>query len=118
MHLLHFLSLNATAKEKDLSVCFEGYSFTRKEKEEFVQLSTSAFKAAHTKLSKYVVDGAQPASRFLEQIQVLNPTSLVNCERSLDSIDSIPGIESVSKEEWTLYVDHIGPQAVKCLRGG
>ncbi|KAJ7389612.1 hypothetical protein OS493_029951 [Desmophyllum pertusum] len=114
--LLHFLRLNAAGDEDDFSFCFRGnYKFSCDEKEEIIQVATSAFKAAHSKLSKYVVDGAQPASKFLEQLQVrvINPINLVDCERSLGSIDSIPGMESVSKEEWKLYVDHIGPQAVK-----
>lgn len=56
------------------------------------------------------------ASNFLEQIRVLDPINLVDCERSLSSIDSIPKLESVSKEEWKLYGDHLGSQAVKCLK--
>lgn len=63
-----------------------------------------------------MVDGAQPASKFLEQVRVLNPVNLVDCERSQGCIDSIPGIESVPKEEWQLYVNHIGPQAVKNMK--
>ena len=80
------------------------------------EVARSAFEAAHTKLAKYVVDGGQPASQFLDQVRVLDPTNLVDCERNLVSIDSIPGIESVSQDEWKLYVDHIGPQAVKNLK--
>lgn len=92
--------------------------FAFKEKEEIIQVATSAFKAAHFKLSKYVVDGALPASKLLEQVRVLNPINLVDYERSLGSIDSIPGMESVPKEEWKLYVDHIGPQAGKNGKDG
>jgi len=117
--LLHYLSLNAAGREEDFSFCFEGnYKFSCEEKEEMILVATSAFEAAHSKLSKYVVDGAQPASKFLEQVRVLDPTSLVDCQRSLGSFDSIPGMESVSKEEWKLYVDHIGPQAVKNVKDG
>ena len=115
--LMHFLRLNAAGEEEDFSFCFEGnYKFSCKEKEEIIQVTTAAFKAAHSKLSKYVVDGAQPASKFLEQVRVLNPVNLVDCERSQGCIDSIPGIESVPKEEWQLYVNHIGPQAVKNMK--
>lgn len=64
----------------------------------------------------YVVDGAQPASKFFEQVRVLDPTKMVVCKRSVTTIDSMPGVESVSKEEWKLYVDHLGPQAVKSLK--
>ena len=103
-------------KGEDFSFCFEGpfhHEFSPDEREEMIQLAASAFEAAHSKLSKYVVDGAQPESKFLEQVQVLDPTNSVGCQRSLGAIDSIPGMESVSKKEWKLYVDHIGPQAVK-----
>ena len=115
--LLHFLSVNAAGTAEDFSFCFEGnHKFSSKEKAEHVKIATSAFEAAHSKLSKYMVDGAQPASKFLEQVRVLDPINLVDCERSLGLIDSIPGIESVSDEEWNLYVDHIGPQAVKSIK--
>lgn len=117
--LLHFLSVNAAGSAEDFSFCFDGnHKFSSKEKAEHVKIATSAFEAAHSKLSKYVVDGAQPASKFLEQVRVLDPINLVDCERSLGFIDSIPGIESVSNEEWDLYVDHIGPQAVKSIKDG
>ena len=44
---------------------------------------------------------------------VLDPTNLVDCQQRLSTTDSIPSMESVSKEEWRPYVDHIGSQAVK-----
>lgn len=114
--LLHFLNVNADASNEDFPFCFEGdFKFTCNEKE-LIEVARSAFEAAHSKLAKYVVNGAQPASKFLEQIRVLDPTNLLDCEQSLASIDSIPGLESVSKEEWKLYVNHLGPQAVKCLK--
>ena len=117
--LLHFLNVNAVASDEEFSFCFEGdFEFTCDEKEEMIEVARSAFEAAHSKLAKYVVDGAQPAAKFLEQVRVLDPTNLADCERSQASIDSIPGVESVSKEEWKLYVDHLGPQAVKSLKDG
>jgi len=35
---------------------------------------------------------------------------------SVGSFDSIPGVESVFKEEWTLKMDHVGHQAVKNVK--
>ena len=115
--LLQFLNVNAEASNEDFVFCFDGdFKFPCSEEEKLIEVAKSAFQAAHSKLAKYVVDGAQPASKFLEQVRVLDPTNLVDCERNLASIDSIPGMESVSKEEWKLCVDHIGPEAVKSLK--
>ena len=47
---------------------------------------------------------------------VLDPTNLVDCQQRLSTTDSIPSMESVSKEMWRPYVDHIGPQAVKNVK--
>lgn len=58
----------------------------------------SAFEATHSKLAKYVVDGAQPASKFLEPVRVLDLTNLVDCEQSLASNDSIPSMELFPKK--------------------
>lgn len=55
---------------------------------------------------------------FFEQIRVLDPGNIVDCDCNYNSIDSIPGIESVSKDEWELYFKQIGPQAVKNLSDG
>ena len=79
-------------------------------------LFNSAFADAHTKLCKYFVDGAQPASKFLQQIRVLDPRNLINVEWNFDSIDGIPGFEAVSRNEWELYVNSLGPAAVKYSR--
>lgn len=87
-------------------------------REYVIDSAKSAFKAAYEKLSKYVVDGAQPAMPFFEQVRVLDPGNIVDCNRNFDSINSIPGIETVSKNEWDLYVKEIGPQAVKNLNDG
>lgn len=67
---------------------------------------------------KYVVDGAQPAMPFFKQIRVLDPRNIVDCDCNYNGINSIPGIKSVSKDEWELYVNQIGLQAVKNLSDG
>ena len=115
--LLHFFNVNADASDENFSFCFEEeFKFTCNEEKELIEVARPALAAAHSKLAKNVDNGARLASKFLEQIHVLDPINLVDCERSLPSIDSISKLESVSKEEWKLYGDHLGPQAVKCLK--
>ena len=118
--LMHYLQVNANAKEDDFSFCFEDspYSVSSDVRADVIDSAKSAFKAVYEKLSKYVVDGAQPAMPFFEQMRVLDPGYIVDCNCNYNSIDSIPGIESVSKDEWKLYVRQIGPQAVKNLSDG
>ena len=115
--LLQYLHANTNVEEEDLEFCFEG-DFTCQEKKELMCLFNSAFDAAHAKLCKYFVDGAQPASKFLEQIRVLDPRNLIDVERNFDSIDSIPGFEAVSRDEGDLYVNNLGPSAVKYSKDG
>ena len=62
------------------------------------------------------MDGAQPALKFLQQICVLDRRNLIDVERNFDSIDSIPGFEAVTRNEWDLYVNSLGPAAVKYSR--
>ncbi|KAK3742383.1 hypothetical protein QZH41_002602 [Actinostola sp. cb2023] len=113
-NLLNYLHVNTSLEEEDLGYCFKGdFNFSSHEKKELLCLFSSAFLAAHKKLSKYVVDGAQPASKFLDQIQVLDPRNLIDVDLNFDSIDSIPGFEEVSRNEWELYVNILGPSAVK-----
>ena len=119
-HLLHYLNRNCTLEEQDLSaVCFDSfeYSFSSDEKEELIGVFTSPFTGSHSKLSKYVVDGAQPASEFLAQVRVLDPTNLVTLSYDMSDLDSIPGFEAVTEEEWHLYINHVGPTAVKSCSG-
>lgn len=98
--LLYYLHANTNLEEEDLEFCFEGgYNFPCHEKKELMCLFSSAFTTAHSKLCKYVMDGAQLASKFLDQIRVLDPRNLIDVEHDFDSIDSIPGFEAVSKEE-------------------
>ena len=92
--LLQYLHANTNVAEEDLKFCFEG-DFNCKEKKELMCLFNSAFANAHAKLCKYFVDGAQPASKFLQQICVLDPRNLIDVERNFDSIDGIPGFEAV-----------------------
>ena len=73
---------------------------------------------AHSKLEKYVVDGAQPGSNFLDQVRVLDPRNLLDMDHDFNSIDSIPGFDQVPKEEWELYVNNHGPLAVKQSKDG
>lgn len=67
---------------------------------------------------KYVVDGAQPALKFLDQVRVLDPRNLLHMDCDFDSVDSIPGFDEVPKEEWELYVNNHGPLAVKQSKDG
>ena len=117
---MHYLQVNVNAKEDDFSFCFEDspYNVSSDVRADAIDSAKVAFTAAYEKLSKYVVDGAQPAMPFFEQIRVLDPGNIVDCNCNCNSIDSIPGIKSVSKDEWELYVKHIGPQAVKNLSDG
>lgn len=62
------------------------------------------------------MDGAQPALKFLQQICVLDRRNLIDVERNFDSIDSIPRFEAVTRNEWDLYVNSLGPAAVKYSR--
>ena len=112
--------MNVNAEDDDFSFCFENspYSISSDVRADVIDSAKSAFKAAYEKLSKYVVDGAQPAMPFFEQVRVLDPMNIIDCNCDHNSIDSIPGIESVSKDEWELYVKEIGPQAVKHLNDG
>ena len=117
--LLDYLDVNTKLEERDLGFCFEGnFTFSCQEKKELMSLFTSAFTSAHAKLYKYVVDGAQPASKFLDQIRVLDPRNLIDTEKNFDSIDNIPGFETVSRTEWELYVNKLGPLAVKNSKDG
>lgn len=87
-----------------------GCNFTCPEKKkQLIRLFSSSFTAAHSKFCKYFKEGAQPASKFLHQIQVLDPTNLSDVEHDFTSIDSIPGFQAVSKQEWSLNVNHLGP---------
>ena len=62
------------------------------------------------------MDGAQPASKFLQQIHMLDPRNLIDVECNFDSIDGIPGFEAGSRNKWDLYVNSLGPAAVKYNR--
>ena len=105
----------SNVEEEDLKFCFEG-DFNCKEKKELMCLFNSAFADAHAKLCKYFLDGAQPASKFLQQIRMLDPRNLIDVERNFDSTDGTPGFEAVSRNEWDLYVNSLGPAAVKYSR--
>ena len=112
--LLRYLDVNSKLEEKDLTFCFEvEHTFTSTERKELVSLFSSAFTTAHFKLVKYVFDGAQPASKFLDQVRLLDPRNLINMDHDFNSIDSIPGFDQVPKEEWELYINNHGPLAVK-----
>lgn len=117
--LLHYLDVNSKLEEKDLTFCFEvEHAFTGTERKQLVSLFSSAFTAAHSKLVKYFVDGAQPATKFLDQVRVLDPRNLLDMDHDFGSIDSIPGFDQVSKEEWEMYVYNHGPLAVKQSKDG
>ena len=47
---------------------------------------------------------------------MLDRRNLIDVERNFDSIDSIPGFEAVTRNEWDLYVNSLGPAAVKYSR--
>ena len=93
--LMYYLEQNAHLSEEDLDFCFEGDNFSCEERKELVLLVNSAFTAAHNKQQKYVVAGAQPALKFLEQVRVLDPRNLVNADSTFDATDSIPGFDSL-----------------------
>lgn len=42
----------------------------------------------------------------------------IDLEHDLSLIDSIPGIEEVPKDRWEMYVNHLGPLAVKQSKDG
>jgi len=111
--------VNSKLEEKDLTFCFEvEHAFTGTERKQLVSLFSSAFTAAHSKLVKYFVDGAQPATKFLDQVRVLDPRNLLDMDHDFGSIDSIPGFDQVSKKEWEMYVYNHGPLAVKQSKDG
>ena len=119
--LLHYLDVNSKLEEKDLAFCFEvEHTFTVTERKGLVSLFSSAFTAAHSKLVNYVVDGAQPASKFLDQVRVLDPRNLLDMDHDFNSTGSIPGFDQVPKEEWELYVmvTNHGPLTVKQSKDG
>ena len=102
-----------------LLFAFEGeYTFTCAEKKELVLRFSSAFTIAHSKPSKHVVDGAQQASKFLEQVQVLDLHKFVDVDHDLHSVLSIRGFKEVSKDEWEMYVNHLGVLADKQSEDG
>ena len=113
--LMYYLQVNIHAEDDDFSFCFENspYSISSDVRADVIDSAKSAFKEAYEKLSKYVADGAQPAVPFFEQVRVLDPMNIIDCNCDYSGINSIPGIESVSKDEWELYVKQIGPQPVK-----
>ena len=81
--LLHYLDVNSKLEGKDLTFCFAvEHIFTGTERKELISLSSPAFTAAHSKLVKYVVDGAQPTSKFLKQVRVLDPRNLPLFQKS------------------------------------
>ena len=81
--LLHYLDVNSKLEEKDLTFCFAvEHSFTGTERKELISLLSPAFTAAHSKLVKHVVDRAQPASKFLKQVRVLDPRNLPLFQKS------------------------------------
>ena len=119
LRLLHYLNVNSKLEEKDLAFCFEvEHTSTGTKRKELVSLFSSAFTAARSKLIKYVVDGAQPASKFLEQVRVLDPRNLIDMDHDFNSIDSIPGFDQVPKEEWEQYINNHGSLAVKQSKDG
>ena len=92
--------MNANSSLEDLSFCFEGgCNFTCPEKKELICLFSSAFTAAHSKLCKCFKDGAQPVSKFLDQIQVQDPRNLSDVKCNFAAIDSIAEFQAVSKQE-------------------
>lgn len=115
--LLWYPSANSQLQEEDIDFCFTG-DFSFEEKEELVNLGNTAFTAAYVKLDKYVNGGAQPAAKFLDQIRVLDPNNLIDTGLTYDNIDSIPGFENVTRDEWKLYANAIGPTAVKKSKDG
>ena len=115
--LLWYLSANSQLQEEDIDFCFTG-DFSFEEKEELVNLGNTAFTTAYVKLDKYVNGGAQPAAKFLDQIRVLDPNNLIDTGLTYDNIDSIPGFENVTRDEWKLYANAIGPTAVKKSKDG
>ena len=114
----YYLEQNTHLSEEDLEFCFQGDNYSCEERKELVLLVNSAFTAAHTNLQKYVVASAQPALKFLEQVPVLDPRNLVSADITFDATDGIPGFDKVSRNEWELYVNHLGPAAVKSSRDG
>lgn len=111
--LMYYLEQNTHLSEDDLAFCFQSNIFSCEEREELVLLANSAFTSAHEKLRKYVVAGAQPALEFLRQVRLLDPRNLVFADRTIDANDSIPEFDAVSRNEWDLYVNHLGPEAIK-----
>lgn len=110
--LLYYLEKNTHLSE-DLAFCFERNTFTCEERKELVLLANSAFTVAHEKLQKYVVAGAQPALKFFRQVRFVDPRNIVFVDHSFDANDSIPGFDEVSRNEWNLHVNRLGPEAVK-----
>ena len=85
---LHPVLPNATENPEwhCFSFCFEYslYSVSSDIREDVIDSAKSAFKAA------YENDGSQPAMSFFEQVRVLDPGNIVDCDRNFDSINSIP----------------------------
>ena len=52
---------------------------------------------------------------FFEQVRVIGSANIIDCNCNYDSINSIPGIESVSEDERELYFEQIDPEAPKNL---
>ena len=79
-HLMHYLQVNVNAKDDEFSFCFEDspYSVSSDVRADVIDSAKATFTAAYEKLSKYVVDGAQPAMPFSEQIRVLDPRNIVD----------------------------------------
>lgn len=47
---------------------------------------------------------------------MLDPRNLIDVEQNFDSIDAIVGFEVVSRNDWDLFVNSLGPAAVKYSR--
>lgn len=111
---MHYLDVISKLEGKDLTFSFEvEHTFTGTERKELVSLFSSAFTTAHSKLVKYVVDGAQPTSKFLDQVRVLDLKNLIDMDHDFNSVDSIHGLDQVPNEERELHVNNQGPLAVK-----
>lgn len=84
--LLQYLYANTKVEEEDLSFYCDG-DFTCQKKELMFLFY------------KYFVVRAQPASKLLEQIRVLDPRNLIDAEQNFYSMDRIPGFEAVPRDE-------------------
>lgn len=134
LHLLSFFEsripyiVEAFEKLEDLRILLETNSqFAAESCQEFFDVAPnitnetkaaimSEFQAAFTlatgKVDKYIAEG-QPGIHFVKACRIFKPQNTVLLSRCKQEYSSIPGLSSISDDEFAKYTNVIGPEAIQ-----